>query len=468
MGFLTRIADGLSNVLTGMGTTADPRRGNAYCFHPLSQQQIEAAYRGSGLMRKCINIPASDAVREWRDWQADQAQIEAIEKEEKRLGIIAKVMQAETLRHLGGGALILGLPGDPALPVSRSLGKGALAYVSVVNRWQLHATEWIDDPTDAGFGGPRFWQVTTGSGQVRIHPSRVVCFRGEPVPNLTIGDQAEAFWGESRVQYLLDAVQDSDTARQAFAALISKSRSTIVGIPGLGDLVATPDGEQRLHKRLAAMQLGESMFNVMLRDAGDGSNGAGETIDHRQVTWNGIPEIVRVFAEAVAAVADIPMTRLWGRAAEGMNSSGDSQQRDYHKLIRSRQELSMRPCLEQLDAALVPSALGKVPADLWWKFAPLDTPTEKEETDRFKIFAEAVDKLIASGTVPDRAMAEAVQNTLVENGFLVGLDTALAAIPPDERFGIAPEPDETDPSDLQAGKPAVSLEKEQKPASEGE
>src|SRR5690349_4292110 len=115
MGVFRSLMDGLTNALTGLGTTSDARRGNTYCFRPLSHAEIEAAYRGSGLMRKCIDIPAEDAVRGWRDWQASQEQIEAIEKEEARLGVQAKVLQAEKLRGLGGGALILGVAGDPAL-----------------------------------------------------------------------------------------------------------------------------------------------------------------------------------------------------------------------------------------------------------------------------------------------------------------------------------------------------------------
>lgn len=450
MGVARNLWDGLTNAFTGLGTRSDPRTANAYAFCPLTHQQIEAAYRGSGLMRKVIDIPALDVVREWRDWQADADQIKAIEAEEKRLGIRAKVKLAEILRGLGGGALIMGLPGNPSQP-AQPVSKGGLTYINVANRWQLTAAEWIDDPTQPGHGGPRMWKVTTASGQVDVHPSRVICFPGDPLPNLTGTNRQDQFWGESRVSRCLSAVQSFDTALGSFAALISKARSSIVGIPGLSDIVMTADGDQRLQARLAAMQIGESMFNVILRDAGDGTNGAGETIDHRQVTWVGIPEIIRVNAEAVAAVADIPMTRLWGKAAEGMSASGDSQQRDWNKMVRAQQELSLRPCIEALDAFLIPSALGATPDGVWFRFAPLDTPTEAEETARFKVFAEAVDKLVATATVPDRAMAEAVQNTIVESGFLVGLDTVLAKIPEDERFGMEePEPGDDDPSELQA------------------
>jgi phage-related protein (TIGR01555 family) len=451
MGLFRYIADGLTNVFTGLGTGNDPRTGNRYCFRPLTPDEIEAAYRGSGLMRKVIDIPAFDMVREWRDWQAEKEQIEALEAEERRLDILGKVMMAEILRGLGGGALILGVPGDAAMPANfTSLGKGGLAYLHIVNRWQLSATEWVDDPTDPLFGGPRFWLVTTGAGQVRIHPSRVICFRGDALPNLLGTDRAEQFWGESRVQRVRDAVMNSDTAQAAFAGLISKARNTIIGIPGLTDLVSTQDGEQALAGRMGALALGESMFNATLRDAGDGSPGAGETIDHRQVNWAGIPDIMLAFARFVAAVADIPVTRLLGTAAEGMNASGDSQQKDYDKHVRANQNLRLRPCLDLLDAALIPSALGSRPADVWWQFAPLAIPTEAEEAERFKTTMEAIEKIQNTGAIPEEAFAKSVQNTLVENGWLVGLEGALEEVPESERYGTGGEDDGTDPSALQA------------------
>lgn len=430
------LGDTLTNVINGLGSTADPRSANLYLFQPLAPQQINAAYRGSGLMRKVIDIPAFDMVREWRDWQAEADQITKLEAEERRLGLRPKIMLAEIMRGLGGGAIILGAPGDLSTAV-RPSANGTLAYAHVVSRYALTANEWVDDLADPLFGGPKYWTVQADARQQRIHPSRVVCFRGDPVPNLDGSDFETEFWGESKVQRVLDAVQDADTARAGFASLIAKARNTIIGIPGLSDLVATTEGEGRLRRRIAAMMAGESIFNATLRDAGDGKEGSGETIDHRQVTWAGIPDIIRVFAEAVSAAADIPMTRLWGKAAEGMNSSGDSQQRDWTKMVRARQELTLRPCMEAIDALLIPSALGGgAPADVWWQFAPLDTPSEAEEATRFKSTMEAIEKLQNTGAIPDQAFAKATQNTIVEGGWMPGLEGALAEIPEEERFGL--------------------------------
>ena len=446
--FAKRLADGLFNALSGMGGQSDPRAATVYGFVPLPAEAIVSAYRASALMRKVVRIPALDAVRSWREWQADADQIERIEEEEERHGIRAKVLQAEVYRGLGGGALILGLPGDPAMPASRSLGKGSLAFVQVVSRYKLNGVNWIDDPTIDDYGGPEYWTIATTRGHVRLHPSRVIPFPGEPIPDVIGVGQEEAFWGDSRVQTVLDVVKDADTARQAFASLIHKARLTKIGIPGLLDITATSEGEQALTRRMQSFMMAEGLFSALVYDAGT-KNETGESIDHENMSWTGIPDVMRAFAESVSAAADIPMTRLYGRAAEGMNSSGESQQRDWNKMVASRQELELRPCLERLDDALVPSALGSRPADVWWKFASLDVPGQAEETERFKTTMEAVEKVQNTGAIPDHAFAKAVQNTLVENGWMPGLEGALDEIPEEERYGLAPDLDgiEEEPDD---------------------
>lgn len=445
--------DSLTNGITGQGLGADPRRGNAYVATYMTRETIAAAYEGSGMMAKVVDIPALDMVREWRDWQADKETITKLEAEEKRLDIRGKVRLAETFRGLGGGAMILGLPGDPASPAPANVRTKGIAYIHVVSRFDLGMTGIVDDHEDPRFGGPEYFTMSTTRGQQRIHPSRVIAFKGDPIASLVNSQWEERFWGRSRVARVIEAVQNSDSAQGAFASLITKARNIIIGIPGLMDLVADADGEAALQRRLAAFVLGESMYNATLRDAGDGTAGAGETIDHRQVNWAGIPEIMMAFAQFVSAVSDIPATRLLGRSPAGMNATGEGDEKNWTKMVRAKQTLELAPCVDRLDQFLIPSALGKLDAEVWYEWAPLDTPSEKERADTFLTIMTAAEKVQLTGAVPDIAFTKALQNTLVEIGALPGLEGALAEIPEAERFGGAPEDDSTDPSAMQAQQP---------------
>lgn len=448
MGIIRRAVDGLIDVFGHARGPALHQGGYVHC--PLSAQQIQAAYLGSGLIRKIIDIPARDATREWRTWQADDADITKLEAEEKRLGIRALFERAHVLAGLGGGALILGLPGEPYDPAPTNIRAGDLAYIHAVSRYQLTMAEVVDDPADPLFGQPREFRMGTQRGEFRIHPSRVILFKGDPVPNFVGMAAADGFWGVSRIERIYEAAQNHDTAQKCFAAILKKARLTRVGIPKLLHITATDAGTQQLMRRFQAMVASESIYSATVYDSGDGEKG-GERIDDIQQSWTGMPEIMYAFATFLAGVADVPLTRLIGRAAEGMNASGESQQKDWRKTVAAIQDLDLRPQMEALDQYLIPSALGSVPKDIWWQWQPLDKPTAAEEAARFKTTMEAVEKLQMTATIPDRAFAEAVQSMMVENGFVPGLEAALAAIPESERFGIEQEPGGDDPSALQAG-----------------
>jgi phage-related protein (TIGR01555 family) len=443
MGTVIQMLDHLRNALTGQGGNRDPRMQAAYVAVPhLTQAQIDAAYRSSGLLRKIVQIPALDMVREWRDWRLDAEHITAVEAEERRLGVQQKVRELEVLRGIGGGALILGLPGDPAGPAPVYPGRGALAFLTVVSRWQLTFDRIEDDYQQGVFGEPAMWRMRTDRGDIELHPSRVIPFRADTAATL-IGQCSEEdrFWGESTIAQVLDAVKDSDTARASFAALLHKARCLRIGIPGLIEMAANPDGSQLLNERMSILAAAEGVHHAVVFDAGGPDGKGGETITDATYSFAGAKDILNVFAEFVAAVSDIPATRLLGRAPEGMNSSGDSQQRDWNKKVRARQTLELSPCIDRLDRYLVPSALGNTPDGCWYEWSPLDTPSEADEAARFKTFSEALEKVQGMGVVPDQVFAEAAQSVLVGNGWLPALEAALARVSEAERFGPANEPD---------------------------
>lgn len=409
-------------------------------------QLAMSAYLCSGMMRKVIAVPAEDRVREWRDWQADQGDITAIEAEERRLGLQAKVQHAEILRGIGGGALILVTAGNHAEELKPgALAKGGLVAVNVVSRWQISATEWEQDLADPLYGTPRMWRLQGQNGGTDIHPSRVVCFRGAPLPMGTALSLEQAFWGDSRLLRVFREIQRSDDTQEWFAALVRKAKLLRIGIPDLDQ-----QDETRLNKRIEVIALGESSLNATVYRSKGGPDDGGEEITDYQVTWAGIPAMMDAFDQRIAAVSDIPFTRLTGRSPAGMNATGQHDTDNWHKSVKAGQTLELRPCLDQIDVALIPSA-GVSPDKATWAFAPLDTPSEKEQADTFKTTVDALEKLNLMGALPEEAFNELVQNLMAEREWLPGIDAVLAKFSDDERFGGAPDDDGTDPSAIVEG-----------------
>ncbi|MBI1179115.1 MAG: DUF1073 domain-containing protein [Alphaproteobacteria bacterium] len=434
-----RTSDGLANLMTGAGTSVDKRKQAFWAQAFMDPSQIEAAYRTSWLMRKVVDLPPKDMVREWRDWQADSSDIEAIEAEEKRLDLIGKVKQALIFGRLGGGALILGVKqgADPREPLSiDGLGKGALRYLHVAHRWNLSAGPLDMDPASDWFGQPQHYTLSGQGRQVTLHPSRVIPFKGLPVPGLTSGRDQDWFWGDSIVQVVDDAVKDAAAASHGFASLIDEAKVDIIKIPDMMASIASSEYEQKLLRRLDLAQQGKSNHRALVLDGA-------EEWDTRQITWAGIPDIIKTYLAIVAGAADIPATRLLGKAPDGMNATGGGDLQNYYDMIAANQRLDLAPLLERLDDVLIRSALGSRPADVYYEFAPLWQMSETDRATVMKTKADAIQVYVASGLIPDQALGKAVQNMLVEDAVLPGLEAALAEA---EAALGTPDPGAMDPA----------------------
>ena len=182
----------LANVMSGRGTSVDKSSYNQWLFVRQSPQQIEAAYRGNWLCRQIVDIPSQDMTRAGRDWDAEDDQIAAIEKEEKRLGYWPKVYQAIVLGRLGGGAIIIGLKdGRPDQPLPAKVNPGDVEYLTVLSRYQLTVGD-MENACPARWRGEVHVRVT-GVRAGQEHLSDVGPWRRRDV-----GDPANQLVGDAR------------------------------------------------------------------------------------------------------------------------------------------------------------------------------------------------------------------------------------------------------------------------------
>ncbi|MET3710397.1 phage-related protein (TIGR01555 family) [Sphingomonas trueperi] len=448
----------ISSVRSRWGRDASP------ATQAFGSQLAIGAYLTSGLLKKVIAIPAADRTSKWRDWQAEADDIELIEKEEKRLSLRAKVKQAEILRGIGGGALVLiaEAGGNHNQPLNAAqIRQGGLVAVNVLSRWQLSVAEWDKDFASPTFGEPLMWRVNSGTANAQdIHPSRVIAFRGDPLSGLQALADDQAYWGDCRLDRVWREVQNADNTQAWFAALVRKAKLLRFGIPGLSEQLAAPGGQERIAARVATIAEGENILNATVYEAAAGTDRPGEAVTDYQVTWAGIPAVMDAFDQRVAAVADIPFTRLMGRSPAGMNATGQHDTDNWWAAVSDGQENELRPCMEQLDPFLLASA-GVTATDVTWKWADLSTPTEAETAATFKTEMEAVTLLQATNAIPQEAFNKGVQNLMSEREYMPGLDGALAELPEDERFGIIGtmdpslgDPSALDPQQQQGGDPA--------------
>lgn len=422
-----RIFDRLVNLVSGLGTAKDKGVANAFYFSEMSQAQLDAAYRGDWIARKIIDVPPFDETREWRDWQAEKPQIEMIEGEERRLGIQAKVARARRAARLyGGAALLIGVgDADPSQELTPDrIGKGGLKYVHVLTRHELTVNELDQDPQSPFFGEPKSYTLAAGNAlTVDLHPSRVIRFIGAEVLDRNL---VQMGWGDSILQSVNDAVQNAGVASASIAALLQEAKVDIIKVPGFMEAVGNDGYREKLIERFTLANTAKSLVNAVLLDAE-------EEWQQKQVSFAQLPEVLNTYLQIASGAADIPATRLLGQTPGGLQSSGQSDIRNYYDRISADQNLSLRPALSRLDEILIRSAIGSRPADIHYTWAPLWQVSETERADIALKKATAVKTISETGLVPDMAFSRGVQNMLVEDGTYPGLDGAL------EEFGSEPE-----------------------------
>lgn len=422
--------DGLTNALTGAGTTVDRAVHHRYALRFTDAAQLEQAYRSSWLPRKIVNIPAEDMTASWRDWQAEADDITKLEAAEAALHVQHKVTRALILARLfGGAAIIIGLRDNaPSQPLPAVIREGDLAYLHVVNRQQISHGALETNITSPFFGEPTNWTLARQS----IHPSRVIPFQGVQIPEGSLIGGTSTFWGDSVLQAAMDAVQNADLAQAGFADLINEAKVDVINIPDLMTNVVSEAYERKLMTRLQLAATAKSIHRALVLDGN-------ETWSQRQISWAGMPDMIRAYLELVAGAADIPLTRLLGTTPGGLQSTGKGEEKNYLQMLESQRGGMLRRALQRLDAVLVPSALGKVPDGLHFTWPSLIQQDEKADAETEKMHSDMLVNAVNAGLVSADVAAGMFKGRVIERGHWPGAemaydeaDAAGAAMPGDD------------------------------------
>lgn len=418
------LTDRLASFVTGLGLAKD-KGANVRHIHVLRDRvELDAAYRDNWIAKKAIDIVPFDMLREWRSWQADEKQVEAIEAAETALGYQTKLLAAMIRGRLyGGGAILVGtrrgLPTEEL--VIERLGKDDIAYLHVLSRHEIHAGQIELSPLSPYFGEPTYYEVRGATGSQRIHPSRVIRFLGAPRPEHSTA-QSDC-WSDSILQAILDAVDQASSAAQHIAAMLPEAKQDIISVPGLSTWLSTEENTKKLTDRFAYASQMKSMFGMLVLE-GDGKSPEGETYQQKQLSFASLPDVARLFLQIASGAADIPVTRMLGQAPAGLNATGDSDTRNYYDHVGAKQRVELTPAIRRLDRMILRHALGAEPAGVWYSWNPLYQPSEKEKAEVGKTKAETVQILLNAAAVPDEVAAEGVKGWLTNTDLFPGIDKA--------------------------------------------
>lgn len=414
--------DSLQNLTAGLGTDRDKAALSSYVSTTLDDGTLMAAYRESWLARKIVDIPAFDATRKWRAWQADAKQITAIEAEEKRLDLRRKVMKAKIAARLFGGAALLIGTGerDTAQPLNpERVRKGGIRYVTLLQRRHLSPGDIELDPGSPDFDQPKEWRLSADMrGSPVIHPSRLVRFFGSELPDRSLA-MHHVGWGDPVLQGVLDTVRNMDATAGNIASLVFEAKVDTIGVPNFMQNLGDATYRQKIIERFRLAEIGKGINGALIHDSE-------EMLGQKSASFASLPDVLDRFMQLAAGAADIPMTRLLGQSPAGMNATGDGDMRNYYDRVEAMQSVEIAPAMSILDECLLRSALGSRPEEVHFTWNSLWQMTAKEKAEIGKIQADTAKVLRDTQLIPDEPLSEAVVNTLTESGAMPGLEGAVA------------------------------------------
>lgn len=438
---VANVSDGLMNLASGMGTELDKSTTTYFTVREITKLELDNAFRGDWIARKGVLIPAYDATREWRSWQAEKNDITKIETVERMLGVQLKTQGALVRARLyGGGAIVMGVGGDAGKNQTEPLEldkikAGDLKFIHVVSKYDINAGPRITDLSSPWYGEPEYYERQSDGNQtgVRLHPSRVVRLVGQERLDM-VG--ADSVWGDSVLQSVADAIKSTGTVTSTVAQLVHEAKIDIINVPGMTENMGNKVYEEKLKRRFGLANIMKSVYHILLLDGG-------ETWNRQTTNVSGMPDIVRIYLLIASGALDIPATRFLSQSPAGLSATGDSDIRNYYDSVKSEQSIRVTPAMSRLDEVIIRSALGTRPPELFYNWNSLwqmdEVARAELENKRAAVFKTDVD----SGLFADEVLREARTNQLIESGFYPGFEQIVEEHEVNVESGLAEDPSTT-------------------------
>ena len=394
--------DGWQNLLSGFGSKKDKgavSEDTLAGFHRITPVMLGILYRTNAEIRNAVDMPAEDMTRRGFEVEGDDG---TLYKAFQALQGPAVFKQALQHTRLYGGAIVVmdvegaGKWDTPWNPKNGGKIRRLVEYPRT--RVNLAGMEVSKVPGSLYFDDFEMWSIFGASGTpFNVHASRILVFKSEcRVDILEPGyTDYERYWGLSEVYRGLDDAYGFGTTKQGTSHLMKECSVAKYRLSNLENLVAENDWAS-LDNRLEAIDMQKSVVNGVFL-------GEGEEYTRENVTFSGVPEIWDRQMMAVSGAFRVPVTKMFGRSAAGMNATGEGDDDNYNAYIAGLQMTQELPPLTYLMGCLnvllkvVKSENGTELPRLTIDFNPLSTRDTLKDAQVREIMSRADRNYIEAG-----------------------------------------------------------------------
>lgn len=424
-------ADGWVNLLNKYGTSRDS--SEQYQFTPdgtFPDDVLESIYEGNGLFARIIDTPAEEAVIHGFSLHglSEKESYFAMEALDELDWDIIATTCIKWARLFGGSIAVMLINDGRRLdePLNWS-GIRSIDDVRVYDRsiiqpdWSTMYSADVKDPfgsRGSRLGTPELYHVNSMYGSFTVHESRILIFQNGELPERST-TSIYRNWGIPEYARLHRAIRDADIAHGSAVKMLDRSVQAVYGMRELSVELSTDEGEDRIMKRLQALDSARGLLNTILIDAD------GESYDFKTFTFSGVSDAVEASCSLLSAVSHIPQTILFGRSPAGLNATGKADLEAYYNYVGQIQRRMLRGNLRYLlsvifQAGVATGEVDHVP-NINVEFSPLWSLSEKEkaETELQKAQAQAQKALtIVSAVQQDIITIQEARDQLVTQGVM--------------------------------------------------
>ena len=339
--------DGWKKLLTGFGMLKDKStpQGTIPGFDRLLPQSLEVLYYSGGVAKNAVDIPCESLVQNGFEVQGDDGTLYAAFEEIN--GPAAFQEALKWVRMLGGALVVMDVAGagnwdTPWVPgTGKSYIRGLRVYPC--ERVLLGQMTQIAQPESPYFEDYEMFVLRNiNGGEFKVHASRCLVFHSTTKVDKTMPGwlEEEKYWGLSAIYEGLEETRNFDLSNQGVSHLMQECSVGKYKLSNLEQLVAESN-YKAIYNRLEAMDEQKSVINGIFL-------GEGEDYKRENVTFAGVPEILDRQMMGVSGAYRIPVTKLFGRSAAGMNATGEGDDDNYNARIAGLQKIQVLPPLKKL------------------------------------------------------------------------------------------------------------------------
>jgi phage-related protein (TIGR01555 family) len=405
-------ADGMANVLTGMGSARDKSQ---YTYTKsitfLGQEELESLY-GEWLPRRIIDIYAEQATRKgfkvlFGGEGPKAEEVVGVEQVIEDLFILENLMLAAKNSRLYGGSVIL-MYIDDGRKADQPVDKRNIRSIEgleVLDRYQIAPV--ISEENIYDYSKATHYQIIAGDlinqpNLTYIHKDRILRFDGDWIPYRV--RQRNYGWGMSNLQVIYDSFRHYWTGLNSAATLLTEFDIFVHKIRGLAAMLGAGK-EGQVKDRLVINDMSKSIYRGYAIDAEK------EELEFISRNFNGIGEILEKLRIDIIGASKIPHTLLFGESPGGLGSTGRSEERDFAKTLGDYQTATFKRPLKQLMEYILLSkdgpTNGKLPESWRIHFNDLYELNEREKADVRARVAAVDGRYIQLGVLHPQEVADA-------------------------------------------------------------